>query len=91
MQYRQSTDLRSLSGLGAMGISVEGPHRSDLALKTNSLTDYVLEYKPHEPGIYLVNIKFGDDHITGRLDRLPRRRLVVLWCLTAGVDHRLVR
>lgn len=53
------------AGHGALGISVEGGHRSDLELKANSVTDYTLHYKPHEPGVYLINIKFGDDHITG--------------------------
>ena len=49
-----------------MGISVEGAHRSDLEMKpTKSDKEYTLQYKPHEPGIYLLNIKFGDDHVTG--------------------------
>jgi len=46
-------------------VSVEGAHRSDLQMKTPSPTEYTLEYKPHEPGIYLLNIKFGDEHVTG--------------------------
>jgi filamin len=53
------------AGYGSLGISVEGAHRSDLELKGNSPTDYTLQYKPHEPGVYQLNIKFGDDHITG--------------------------
>jgi len=53
------------SGLGALGISVEGAHRSDLEMKSTSEKEYTLQYKPHEPGIYLLNIKFGDDHVTG--------------------------
>jgi len=53
------------AGLGAMGVSVEGAHRSDLEMKSTSATEYTLQYKPHEPGIYLLNIKFGDDHVTG--------------------------
>lgn len=52
-------------GYGSLGISVEGGHRSDVELKTNSLTEYVLQYKPHEPGVYLLNIKFGDEYING--------------------------
>jgi len=50
-----------------MGISVEGAHRSDLELKTTSPTEYTLQYKPHEPGIYLFNVKFGDEHVTGTI------------------------
>jgi filamin len=58
--------MRSLAGLGALGISVEGAHRSDLELKSNGPSEYTLQYKPHEPGIYLLNVKFGDDHVTGK-------------------------
>ncbi|ESN90148.1 hypothetical protein HELRODRAFT_116537 [Helobdella robusta] len=59
-----SIDLSS-AGLGALGISIEGSHRSDLEIKGKSSSEYVLSYKPHEPGIYLLNVKFGDEHITG--------------------------
>jgi len=55
----------SEAGYGSLGISVEGAHRSDLELKSTSPTDYTLQYKPHEPGVYMLNIKFGDDHVTG--------------------------
>lgn len=53
------------AGYGSLGVSVEGEHRSDLELKSNSPSEYVLQYKPHEPGLYLLNIKFGDDYING--------------------------
>ena len=54
-------------GYGALGISVEGPHRSDMdCKKADKPAHYKLSYKPHEPGIYLLNIRFGDDHITGK-------------------------
>jgi len=55
------------TGLGAMAISVEGAHRSDLEMKSTSPTEYTLQYKPHEPGIHLFNVKFGDDHVTGTI------------------------
>lgn len=53
------------TGYGSLGLSVEGAHRSDLELKSNNPTEYVFQYKPHEPGVYLLNIKFGDDYING--------------------------
>lgn len=53
------------AGLGALAVSVEGAHRSDLEMKNTSPTEYTLQYKPHEPGIHLLNVKFGDDHVTG--------------------------
>ena len=52
-------------GYGSLGLSVEGPHRSDLEMKSKSASEYTLQYKPHEPGVYLLNIKFADDHIAG--------------------------
>jgi len=59
--------LRFCTGLGSMQMSVEGAHRSDLEMKSTSEKEYTFQYKPHEPGIYLLNIKFGDDHITGMI------------------------
>lgn len=53
------------AGFGALGISIEGAHRTDLEMKNNGLHEYTLQYKPHEPGIYLLNVKFGDDHVAG--------------------------
>lgn len=53
------------AGYGSLGVSVEGGHRSDLELKSKNASEYIFHYKPHEPGVYLLNIKFGDDHING--------------------------
>ena len=44
---------------------MEGAHRSDLEMKSKSATEYTLQYKPHEPGVYLLNIKFADEHVAG--------------------------
>ena len=52
-------------GYGSLGLSVEGAHRSDLEMKSKSATEYTLQYKPHEPGVYLLNIKFADEHVAG--------------------------
>lgn len=60
--------IQILLGLGALGISVEGAHRSDLDVKEKSATEFLLSYKPHEPGIYLLNMMFGDEHVTGDCD-----------------------
>jgi len=34
-------------------------------MKSKSATEYTLQYKPHEPGVYLLNIKFADEHVAG--------------------------
>jgi len=36
-------------------------------MKSTSPTEYTLQYKPHEPGIYLFNAKFGDEHVPGTI------------------------
>jgi len=53
------------AGYGSLGLSVEGGHRSNVELKSNSATEYVFQYQPHEPGLYMLNIKFGDDYVNG--------------------------
>lgn len=53
------------AGHGAITISVEGPHRSDISHVAKDNTTYAIKYKPHEPGMYLLNVRFADDHVTG--------------------------
>ena len=57
------------TGYGSLTISTEGAFRIDLtctAVSANNLRgEYRLQYRPQEPGIYLLNIKYGDDHIAG--------------------------
>jgi filamin len=55
----------SNAGLGSLGMSIEGPHRTDIRLKDANQGIFNVQYKPQEPGIYLINIKFGLDHVTG--------------------------
>ena len=41
----------------------------DLTCKNVTVNDlrgeYLLQYRPQEPGIYLLNIKYGDEQIAG--------------------------
>ncbi|ESO08481.1 hypothetical protein HELRODRAFT_74935 [Helobdella robusta] len=54
------------AGFGALSISVEGSHGFDLESKTCGLGEnIIIMYRPHEPGIYVMYIKFGPDHVTG--------------------------
>lgn len=57
------------AGYGTLGISMEGSHRPDLTCKQADIltrkNEYLLQYRPPEPGIYLLNIQFANDHITG--------------------------
>jgi len=70
------TYLLTCTGLGALAVSVEGAHRSDLEMKNTSPTEYTLQYKPHEPGIHLLNVKFGDDHVTGTIHWLHHTQFI---------------
>lgn len=45
---------------------VEGPHRSDLYYEELEPRKYKVSYSPHEPGIYILNVRFADEHVTGK-------------------------
>ena len=51
-------------------VTFEGSHRVDMSYKNTNVLGhrghYALLYMPQEPGIYLMSIRYGDDHITGR-------------------------
>ena len=53
------------AGYGSVAVSVEGPHRSDIKCEPDGNKKYLLQFKPHEPGIYLCNVRFGDTHVPG--------------------------
>lgn len=55
----------SNAGFGSLAVSVEGAHRSDVEMKPVDKHHYTVNYKPHEPGIYLLNVRFADDHVSG--------------------------
>ena len=50
-------------------VTTEGSHRVDMTYRNKNVSgirgEYVLQYKPQEPGIYLMSIKYGDDNIPG--------------------------
>ena len=45
---------------------VEGPHRSELDYEEIETRKYKVMYSPHEPGIYILNIRFADEHVNGK-------------------------
>ena len=46
-----------ISGHGSLSLSVEGPHRSDIQHSKSDGHHYQFKYKPHEPGMYLLNVR----------------------------------
>lgn len=52
-------------GYGGLSLSIEGPSKVDI--KTEDLEDGTCKvtYFPTEPGNYIINIKFADQHVPG--------------------------
>ena len=50
---------------------VEGPHRSELDYEEIEPRKYKVMYSPHEPGIYILNIRFADEHVNGKMKDFP--------------------
>ncbi|XP_076459972.1 filamin-A-like isoform X2 [Babylonia areolata] len=53
------------AGYGGLSIAIEGPHRSDIECYTVNERKCTIHYSPHEPGIYILNVLFADDHVPG--------------------------
>nr|XP_033781692.1 filamin-B isoform X2 [Geotrypetes seraphini] len=53
------------AGYGGLSLAVEGPSKVDI--QTEDLDDGTcrVSYCPTEPGVYIVSIKFADDHVPG--------------------------
>lgn len=56
------------SGYGGLSLSIEGPSKVDI--NTEDLEDGTcrVTYCPTEPGNYIINIKFADQHVPGEWD-----------------------
>lgn len=46
-------------------MSIEGPSKADIQCKDNEDGTLKILYKPTEPGFYLLNLKFADQHVPG--------------------------
>lgn len=56
----------SAAGHGALNISFEGPHRASMTMeKSQDPKHQTVKFRPHEPGMYLLNVRFGDEHLPG--------------------------
>lgn len=55
----------SSTGYGGLSLSIEGPSKVDI--NTEDLEDGTcrVTYCPTEPGNYIINIKFADQHVPG--------------------------
>uniref|UniRef100_W5KSA5 Filamin C n=1 Tax=Astyanax mexicanus TaxID=7994 RepID=W5KSA5_ASTMX len=57
-------DTRS-AGYGGLGLSIEGPSKVDINCEDVEDGTCKVTYCPTEPGTYIINIKFADQHVPG--------------------------
>lgn len=53
------------AGYGGITVVIEGPHRSEIDYEVTGNRQFKVAYSPHEPGIYILNIRFADEHVKG--------------------------
>nr|XP_053627228.1 filamin-A-like isoform X8 [Cherax quadricarinatus] len=64
-QENQFTIDTREAGYGGLSLSVEGPSKADIQCKDNEDGTLTIGYKPTEPGYYIINLKFADNHVHG--------------------------
>lgn len=71
-EYRLERALHSprvyfnFSGYGGLSVSVQGPSKAELTCKEVKAGLIKVNYKPTEPGVYVVAVKFADNHVKGK-------------------------
>lgn len=63
-------------GYGGLGLSIEGPSKVDINCEDVDDGTCKVTYCPTEPGNYIINIKFADQHVPGTE---PTREWLRLW------------
>ena len=53
------------AGYGGLSLSIEGPSKAGILCKDNQDGTLTISYHPTEPGFYILNIKFADQHVPG--------------------------
>ena len=59
------------AGYGGLSLSIEGPSKAEIDCKDNDNGTLDVDYKPTEPGFYIINIKFADSHVPGSPFQVP--------------------
>lgn len=54
------------TGYGGLSLSIEGPSKADIECQDNEDGACRVTYKPTEPGNYIINVKFADEHVPGK-------------------------
>lgn len=53
------------AGHGGLSLSIEGPSKAIINCTDKEDGTIAIAYKPLQPGFYVVNLKFADNHVTG--------------------------
>ncbi|XP_029646412.1 filamin-A isoform X1 [Octopus sinensis] len=53
------------AGYGGLSVAIDGPHRSEIVCTERKDNIYTIDYSPHEPGIYIINVRYSDENIAG--------------------------
>lgn len=62
---RVLTCVLSTLGYGGLSLSIEGPSKVDINTEDQEDGTCKVTYCPTEPGNYIINIKFADQHVPG--------------------------
>ncbi len=66
------TGINVIIGYGGLALSIEGPSKVDI--QTEDMEDGTcgVSYCPTEPGIYIVSIRFAEEHVPGKRSCMTR-------------------
>ncbi|CAM4756036.1 unnamed protein product [Rotaria magnacalcarata] len=64
-QVNDFTVVTRDAGYGGLSLSIEGPSKADIECHDNEDGSCLVTYRPTEPGVYIVNVKFADKHVPG--------------------------
>jgi filamin len=53
------------AGYGGLSLSVEGPSKAEINCNDHEDGALDVSYRPSEPGLYIINLKFADQHVPG--------------------------
>ena len=73
----QQKNLMFVPGYGGLSLSIEGPSKADIECHDNEDGSCRVTYKPTEPGNYIINVKFADEHVPGE-SNTPLRSLEIV-------------
>ena len=77
------------SGFGGLSLSIEGPSKADIECHDNEDGSCRVTYKPTEPGNYIINVKFADEHVPGKIHRLMGIKMELLLLKYIHLLHKM--